>query len=237
MIFNVDDDLHLLAGPYVLDAVDDIDRHRFERHLESCGSCRDEVASFRATVDELALAAAEPPPAGLKSKVMSEVHQTRQISIGASTRGTALRAGLARKSLAAAAAVVVLAAVGVVLVQQDRRSDRNEQAAAILRAPDVQLVAVSGTAGGRLIFAGSVGAGVFTADGLAAAPAGRTYQLWIIQAGTPRPIGTFDVNTKQHAELRVSDLPAPGSLIAVTEEPAGGSTQPTTQPILISAPI
>ena len=69
-----------------------------------------------------------------------------------------------------------------------------------------------------------------------AAP-GRTYQLWGIRAGDdPVSLGTFDtaadgttlrfINVSRDARFDVS---------AVTDEPAGGSPQPTTQPFLVGS--
>jgi anti-sigma factor RsiW len=37
-------DIHALSGAYAVDAVDDIERASFERHLASCPTCRAEVA-------------------------------------------------------------------------------------------------------------------------------------------------------------------------------------------------
>lgn len=58
-----------------------------------------------------------------------------------------------------------------------------------------------------------------------AAQAGRTYQLWQIQAGQPVSLGVFD-----QAGLLTSPLAA-GATLAVSVEPLGGSPQPTTKPL------
>jgi anti-sigma-K factor RskA len=67
------------------------------------------------------------------------------------------------------------------------------------------------------------------------APAGRTYQLWGIAKGrAPVSLGTF--NTAASGEVRLTVRVPDGFEIAtgaVTEEPAGGSPQPTTAPILV----
>ncbi|HEY9395441.1 MAG TPA: zf-HC2 domain-containing protein, partial [Nocardioides sp.] len=42
-------DIHALSGAYAVDALDDIERARFEEHLAVCADCRDEVASLRDT--------------------------------------------------------------------------------------------------------------------------------------------------------------------------------------------
>ena len=42
-------DVHALSGAYAVDALDDIERAAFERHLAACAECRAEVASLRET--------------------------------------------------------------------------------------------------------------------------------------------------------------------------------------------
>ena len=40
-------DIHALGGAYVLDAVDDLERAAFDRHLADCETCANEVAELR----------------------------------------------------------------------------------------------------------------------------------------------------------------------------------------------
>lgn len=78
---------------------------------------------------------------------------------------------------------------------------------------------------------------VIAAQDLPPAPAGRTYQLWGITPGTdPVSLGTFDSESSGRA-VAIFRLPAGTQFRtgAVTEEPAGGSPQPTTNPFLIGA--
>ena len=42
-------DLHKLTGAYAVDALDDLERARFEQHLDECDDCRFEVAELRET--------------------------------------------------------------------------------------------------------------------------------------------------------------------------------------------
>lgn len=77
---------------------------------------------------------------------------------------------------------------------------------------------------------------VLSASDLAPARSGRIYQLWGLDAaGQPRSLGTF--NTRGDGRGYVV-LPAPADMdavraSAVTEEPAGGSPAPTSQPFLV----
>ncbi|MCP2013975.1 anti-sigma-K factor RskA [Deinococcus sp. HSC-46F16] len=56
-------------------------------------------------------------------------------------------------------------------------------------------------------------------------PPERTYQLWRIENGTPVSLGTF--------ERGLLVTLAPGSTLAVSVEPPGGSPQPTTPPLFV----
>lgn len=78
---------------------------------------------------------------------------------------------------------------------------------------------------------------LLNATGLKPAPAGRTYQLWWIRDGTPVPSVTFDIGPGGSALVRGVSVPADGELsaAAVTEEPAGGSQQPTSPILLVGA--
>ncbi len=103
----------------------------------------------------------------------------------------------------------------------------------ILGAPGTQVVVLEGlkpspAARGRMWWNGQAG-GFFVADGLPAAPAGQTYQLWAISGGTPFPAGVFEVDPKGSATLRVKPLPGVGKVerFAVTLEPAGGLAKPS----------
>ena len=40
-------DIHALSGAYAVDALDDIERAKFERHLADCAACSSEVDSLR----------------------------------------------------------------------------------------------------------------------------------------------------------------------------------------------
>ena len=67
---------------------------------------------------------------------------------------------------------------------------------------------------------------------------GRTYQLWMIQGDKRIPSVTFDAASDGHALVDKIAMPAdiPFEALAVTDEPAGGSAQPTT-PVLLVASI
>jgi anti-sigma-K factor RskA len=237
-------DIHTLAGAYALDAVDDIERALFDRHLRECAACRTEVDELQETAARLADATWSVPPPRLRQNVLAEVARTRQLP-PVSAPPPARRRAPSRWLLTAAATVVVAAAAAgtTVYVVQDQRV-RDERAIAeaarssearvqeILAAPDVQVRETTMTGGGRVTVASSrlrdAGVVVMAAD--AAPTGGQVYQLWTIRPGSnPKSEGALRVG--QSATLSVVDGLPGASDVAVTVEPAGGSLQPTTTPV------
>ena len=57
--------VHELSGAYALDALDDAERQRFERHLRRCPACDEDVRRMTSTATALAMAVSAEPPPGL----------------------------------------------------------------------------------------------------------------------------------------------------------------------------
>jgi anti-sigma-K factor RskA len=107
-----------------------------------------------------------------------------------------------------------------------------------LLSPDVRTATLASTGRApsmRLFWDPARGRMILTAFDLQPAPAGRTYQLWGIADGAqPVSLGTFNTGPSGQAAVALAFDPALRfSVSAVTEEPTGGSPQPTTQPFLV----
>src|SRR5260370_28374515 len=73
-------DLHVLAGAYSVDAIDDdSERSRFEHHLRRCQQCSDEVRGMAATTTRLGFAASAAAPPQLRDHVLAAVSRTRHL--------------------------------------------------------------------------------------------------------------------------------------------------------------
>jgi anti-sigma-K factor RskA len=84
--------------------------------------------------------------------------------------------------------------------------------------------------------AASQGKMVFTAAGLPALAHARVYQLWLLTpAGGAIPNGLLPTATGGATAPFITAGPPPGDQVAVTVEPAGGSKQPTSKPIVVLA--
>ena len=86
----------------------------------------------------------------------------------------------------------------------------------------------------RLYWNAQRGVVVIAAFDLEPAPPGRTYQLWGIPEGQqPVSLGTFNTGADGRTAIALPVDPAARfRLSAITEEPSGGSPQPTMQPFL-----
>ncbi|MFJ9149708.1 anti-sigma factor domain-containing protein [Streptomyces sp. NPDC102270] len=72
------EDLHSLAAPYALDALEPAERARFERHLKDCDSCTADVRALSEDAARLAWSAAAPPPLAMRDRVLSAVRTIPQ---------------------------------------------------------------------------------------------------------------------------------------------------------------
>ncbi len=250
---------------YALDALDAGERERFERHLEGCAECRAELERVRETASMLAYAAPPAePPAGLRDRVLREALGDRATS-AVSAHEPPRPGGLGSRPawwVAAAALVVMavalwgwsgerrargavermLAEAGVQNEEIGRQLAERQSLLDAMLGPDVvtaSLAASGDLPAARVFWNRGQGVAVVMAFNVPTAPRGRTYQLWGIDsaAGTaPVSLGTFDTDAAATALLQVT-VPqgVTFDLAAMTEEPAGGSPQPTTQPFLVGA--
>jgi anti-sigma-K factor RskA len=244
--------LHALAGVYALDALDDgAEQKRFTRHLRRCQACAEEVRGFQDVAAALAFAAAAEPPPELRDQVMAAVGRTRQLPpvmprrrLLGWLRWPSQSVWLPRLATATAAiAIAAVVALGIALsgAEQQLSSARaqSQAIAAVLRAPDLKAVSGPVTTGGMATVLLSAGKRelVVAASGLAALPAGKVYELWLIG-----PSSTQETAVRRAGLLppALAGLTTPvlasglvaGDQLAMTVEPAGGTAQPTTTPIL-----
>jgi anti-sigma-K factor RskA len=234
-------DIHALTGAYVLDAVSDVERAEFERHLTRCETCAQEVAELRETATRLALAAAAEPPRRLRQRVLASIGATRQSPRASDVPRSPARRLLVSKlavRLTAAAAAALLTAttmLGVLVVRQQHTLDdiraRGETMAALLNTGDTRVITQTNPSGTRMTAIVSRGQDrvLLLADDLPPPPAGHDYQAWKIATSTSSA-GLLTPDNG-HALLDLSGI---GSVthIGITIEPTGGSTQPTTNPIM-----
>ena len=79
------DELHLLTGAYVVDALTGEELAEFERHLYRCAACTEEVRGLRETTAALGMAAAVAPPPEMRPRVLAAATRMRQLPPSART--------------------------------------------------------------------------------------------------------------------------------------------------------
>lgn len=253
---------HGLAAASALDALDADERAAFERALAESPELRDEVGAYAESAAHLAeqVEPAEPPPS-LRDRLMAQVEATPQVAPDAATvaapsavapepAATAAPPGPAESAarrrwfqrpgaiIAAAAAAVVLVAgvvVGVGWPGPNGWGAQRERAA-IAAAPDAQSQTLEAEGGGEITLVSSAeqGRSVVIAEGLPELGDDQTYELWYIDDSGAAPAGTFDVSGDETWRVLEGSF-TPGVVVGVTVEPAGGSPQPTTEPIVAIA--
>lgn len=214
------DDPHSLVAPYALDALDEPEERTFEEHLAHCERCREDLAGLREAAAMLAYGAgpATPPPE-LKGRILDQARAERpNVVPSRRRRGWAIPVGAAA-ALAACAAVVL----GIWAATLSDSSDPLEK---VLSQPGSRLISM-GQAGGVAVAPSGDAA---LAVALPRAPAGKTYETWVIRSGEAAPAGLFPGRSGTSVVEIARPVP-PGSIVAVTLERAGGVTQPTTKPL------
>jgi anti-sigma factor RsiW len=261
LVKNLRDDLHVLTGSYVLDAVSPDEREEFERHLQTCPTCEAEVRGLRETAARLTMARAVDPPARMEQRVLAATYQTRQLPplsgdplrvvrerrrtqaarVFAPRPASRSRRPFAprpaswprRMAVAAAASVAAAAVLGVAQVSTQHQLDTaRASGAAIARVVTASDAQVES---GRTSAGGSVT--VVTSAALRESVVSATGMATpppgqVYQVWLLSPSGARSAGLLQDTQLLASAV-HPGDRIGITVEPAGGSKQPTTTPVAV----
>jgi len=157
--------LHELTAAYALDALDPAERQAYEEHLAGCERCREELAELSVAAGSLAYAVeGVTPPPQLRGRILEAARAERPNVVPLRPRWA--------YPVAAVAAVAACAAIGLGAwnVSLHNRLGGAQEA---LRG-----VTVKGATGSVVV--GSRGSGALVLTGLRPAPAGKTYEAWVI---------------------------------------------------------
>jgi len=221
-----------LSAAYALGAVSPEERVAAESHLRGCER-HPEVAEYAAVAATLAVAAPEkdPPPA-LKARLLDAVRadlaprelvRPGQPGLLDTIRGwfTPARSGYAMSGVMAVLVAALL--VWNISLQADDDSSGGGQV----------VVQLSGAAQGRVMYLPDERIAVMDVTDLEPLPSDQTYQVWAIRDGQPVSLGLMAADPSGHSTAAMSDIDLAGvQQLAVTIEPAGGSAQPTSDPVL-----
>lgn len=191
------EDVHALTAAYALDALDQVERQRYERHLTGCAACRTELRGFREVSGRLATFAATEASPALRADVLTAVASAGRPSATPVLMGHLRRWHVAAAGALAAAAVVAATVFGVVAAtSRDRLTatqHEEREIAAVLSAPDCKILHAPLRTGGTatVVMSPHMRALVVTAEGVRPAPTGQRYQLWFMRATGDTRAGTL----------------------------------------------
>jgi len=235
-------DMHSLSGAYALDAIEgEAERDRFVRHMSRCPACASEVRGFREVGTALAFATAAEPPPELRDRVLAAAARTHQLPPEVSTHA---RPRPARSWIPWLSGAVALASIAVAVffglaqahTQQELNQARAENQALnlVLSVPGVRVLSQATTKGGvaTVVLAADRHELAVVTSGLPALPAGKVYQLWLIGQVKTTSAGLLPPAKTGRTPAVLATGVVKGDTLGLTVEPAPGSAQPTTQPIL-----
>jgi hypothetical protein len=241
-------DQHSLSGAYALDALEDgAERDRFIRHLSRCQSCASEVRGFREVSTALAFAATAEPPPELRDRVLAAAARTRQLPPEIKTQGGHARPRRTRSwtpwvpwisGVVATASIVAAVLFGFAQAHTQQELNQaqaeNQAISLLLSSPQVTLLSHSTTKGGvaTVVLAAARHQLVVVTNDLPALPAGQVYQLWLIGKKKIVSAGLLPPATSGRTAPVLASGVVKGDTLGLTVEPAPGSVQPTTTPIL-----
>ncbi|MCW4354100.1 anti-sigma factor [Hoyosella sp. YIM 151337] len=234
-------DYHSLTGAYVLNSLPPLEHDRFEAHLKNCPTCKEEVAELQQTIGRVGSASAATPPKHLRERVLDAVAQTRQQPPQVTPRLRHRNLIPAITGIAAAASLIIAAMLGIQLSQTTAQLMEERQArevlaqryhdfAELVTADDARLVTSTMVSGGRVtaVVAHSHNAALFVTHELPPLPEELDYQLWVIG-----PDGTHSPGVVEAEGAILAQGVDRNSQLAVTIEPAGGSPEGTTDPVVV----
>jgi len=222
-------EIHALSGAYAVDALDDLERARFEAHLAACAECQAEVASLQDAAAAFAEMTATAPSAGLRAQILNDIKTVRPLPPVVAR----LEARRPRRwtNLVAAAAVLGVLGGGVAVWEQARDTSTQAPLSAaeqIRAAADVTKVTkdLGNGASATVYRSASLGKAAVVTSHLPAPPSGKVYQLWL-QDPAGHMIDAGLLTGSGHREVVLQGDASKATAAGITVEPVGGSESPT----------
>lgn len=240
------DDLRDLAAGYTLGALSPEEARAFETALAGSPELRREVAEFREVNALLGAAETRAPADDLKQRLRERIRAGKVAPLPGppapgrrSGAAIGLGIGMAASLLLAAGLYRQTRALNEALAEREQRLAAREATLNALLEPAVQLTTLTATGEAppvvQVFWNRANHSLVVHTFRLKPAPAGRAYQLWLLpKDGKPIASAVFDTEPGGHQLVQNISVPPdqPISGFALTVEPAGGSPQPTTTPIV-----
>jgi hypothetical protein len=220
------------AGLYLLGMLDDRQTGDFLAHADGCTVCREELGALQPAIDVLGSRVPQlAAPVHVKRSVMSVARAeapptTRAPRASGRWHELVLRARARRMMLALAAACLLI--VGVVI----GAASFPQSTARSTHAVNARVTIVGASA----VLHESGGHEWLTILGLPAPRRGHVYEVWLkAGGGSPRPTSSlFSPTRAGAATVDVPPIAGKRREVMVTQEPGGGSAQPTSAPVIVA---
>ena len=192
----------------------------------------------------LAFAADAEPPPELRDRVLAAAARTRQLPPEIKTHARPRRTRSWApwvpwiSGVVAAASIVAAVLFGFAHVHTQHELNQaqaeNQAISLLLSSPQVTLLSHSTTKGGvaTVVLAAARHQLVVVTNDLPALPAGKVYQLWLINKKKTVSAGLLPPATSGRTAPVLASGVVKGDALGLTVEPAPGSVKPTTTPIL-----
>jgi anti-sigma-K factor RskA len=139
--------------------------------------------------------------------------------------------------LAAAAAAAVIAVGGAVWSPWSDDAGTLSPVDQVAAAADaMRVTSTKGQLNAEVAYSRQLGRAAITVQGLPPAPDGKTYQLWFVGADEiARSAGLLTPGEDGRGSMVLDGHPNSAAAVGLTLEPEGGSTRPTTDPLVVLA--
>ncbi|MGB2992352.1 MAG: anti-sigma factor [Paenisporosarcina sp.] len=235
---------------YFNEQLSEVEKHAFEKHLETCEECALELAEWQSLTDDLPYVSASiNPPEGMKERILSNVFEeeaTKEVTpvtpIVKNDKVTPIKKNRSFKWLPAVAAALMLSVganiflASIVKNQQDDLVAQSEAVDQLLAFVNLSPVEGNATGTASIVKHGDETRVVVQASSLPALSNDEVYQVWLIDEDGPVRAGTFKSESQDGAV--VFTLPEGSkqdwTQVAVSHEPNAESETPLGNVLMAS---
>lgn len=235
---------------YFNEQLSEVEKHAFEKHLETCEECALELAEWQSLTDDLPYVSASiNPPEGMKERILSNVFEeevtkeaTPVTPIVKNEKVTPIKKNKSFTWLPAVAAALMLSVganiflASIVKNQQDDLVAQSEAVDQLLAFVNLSPVEGNATGTASIVKHGDETRVVVQASSLPALSNDEVYQVWLIDEDGPVRAGTFKSESQDGAV--VFTLPEGSkqdwTQVAVSHEPNAESETPLGNVLMAS---
>lgn len=235
---------------YFNEQLSEVEKHAFEKHLETCEECTIELAEWQALTDDLPyVSASVNPPEGMKARILKTVFEeeleketTPVTPIVTSEKVIPIKKNRSFAWLPAIAAALMLSVganiflASIVKNQQDDIVAQSEAVDQLLAFVNLSPVEGEATGTASIVKHGDETRVVVQASSLPALSNDEVYQVWLIDEDGPIRAGTFKSDSQDGAVVFTlpEGLNKDWSQVAVSHEPNADSKSPLGNVLMAS---